>query len=205
MVKSPVGPPGVPPVPTVGAWLAGSLPGLSVWAVTADNRIKVVSAAKSALLASLIAFLLRNEFNFCGRGRPCSPLTLRPGGALGSCRLRREKARGAGAPTTSVNPLSQRNCYRPRTRTSCRWSGAARGAGTPVQASVGALALASDSASQLSVTLLLCIGRLCLYKTGTPLSTSYVLSLQHPPSQTLSTPKGTGAGNVPSSARPYST
>src|SRR5215213_3707556 len=82
MVKSPVGPPGVPPVPTVGAWLRGSLPGRSVCAVTADNRIKVVSAAKSALLASLIAFLLRNEFNFCGRGRPCSPVTLRPGDAL---------------------------------------------------------------------------------------------------------------------------
>src|SRR5919202_959635 len=73
MVKSPVGPPGGPPVPTVGAWLRGSLPGRSVCAVTADNRIKVASAAKSALLASLIAFLLRNEFNFCGRGRPCSP------------------------------------------------------------------------------------------------------------------------------------
>src|ERR671928_1067520 len=77
MVKSPVGPPGAPPVPTVGAWLRGSLPGRSVCAVTADNRIKVASAAKSALLASLIAFLLRNEFKFCGRGRPCSPKSLR--------------------------------------------------------------------------------------------------------------------------------
>jgi hypothetical protein len=37
------------------------LPGRSVWAVTADNRIKVVSAAKSALLASLIVFLLRSK------------------------------------------------------------------------------------------------------------------------------------------------
>src|SRR4051794_2537732 len=77
MVKSPVGPPGVPPVPTVGAWLRGSLPGRSVCAVAADNRIKVASAANSALLASLIAFLLRNEFNFCGRGRPCSPKAAR--------------------------------------------------------------------------------------------------------------------------------
>src|SRR5918998_5670315 len=84
MVKSPVGPPGGPPVPTVGAWLRGSLPGRSVCAVTADNRIKVASAAKSALLASLIAFLLRNEFKFCGRGRPCSTKS----------RRRSERARG---------------------------------------------------------------------------------------------------------------
>src|SRR5215217_8518875 len=73
MVKSPVGPPGVPPVPTVGALLRGSLPGRKVCAVAADSRTMVASAAKGALLASLIAFLLRNEFNFCGRGRPCSP------------------------------------------------------------------------------------------------------------------------------------
>src|SRR3954467_11811684 len=76
------------------------------------------------------------------------------------------KARGAGAPTTSVNPLSQRNCYRPRTRTTCRWSGAARGAWTPVQASVGALALASDSASQLSVTLCFVSGVSAYTKAG---------------------------------------
>src|ERR671912_260891 len=62
MVKRPVGPPGVPPVPTVGAWLRGSFSGLSVWAVTADTSRVVASAAKSALLANLIAFLLRNEF-----------------------------------------------------------------------------------------------------------------------------------------------
>src|ERR671929_2076767 len=81
MVKSPVGPPGGPPVPTVGAWLRGSLPGRKVCAVAADSRTKVASAAESALLASLIAFLLRNEFNFCGRGRPCSPAPFRPGGS----------------------------------------------------------------------------------------------------------------------------
>jgi hypothetical protein len=52
----------VPPVPTVGAWFLGSFSGLSVWAVTADTSKVVASAAKSALLASLIAFLLRNEF-----------------------------------------------------------------------------------------------------------------------------------------------
>src|SRR5437588_4111911 len=67
MVNKPVGPPSGPPVPTDGDWLRGSLPGLSVCPVTAANRNKLVSAAKSALLASLIAFLLRNEFKFCGR------------------------------------------------------------------------------------------------------------------------------------------
>src|SRR5437588_12465650 len=68
MVNRPVGPPSGPPVPTEGDWLRGSLPGLSVCPVTAANRNKLASAAKSALLASLIAFLLRNEFKFCGRG-----------------------------------------------------------------------------------------------------------------------------------------
>src|ERR671920_1404141 len=97
MVKSPVGPPGVPPVPTVGAWLRGSLPGRKVCAVAADSRTKVASAAKSALLASLIAFLLRNEFNFCGRGRPCSPMALRPGGAIGGIAVRGGRRLGARA------------------------------------------------------------------------------------------------------------
>src|ERR1044072_3344885 len=85
MVKSPVGPPGSPPVPTVGAGWRGSLPGRKVWAVAADSRTMVASAAKSALLASLIAFLLRNEVNFCGRGRPGSPKSReRPAGVRGA-------------------------------------------------------------------------------------------------------------------------
>src|SRR5829696_2069378 len=182
MVKSPVGPPGVPPVPTVGAWLRGSLPGRKVCAVAADSRIKVASAAKSALLASLIAFLLRNEFKFCGRGRPCSPKSPRRPCALdAACCVRPAvsplaasgqpfESWGAGAPTTSVNPLSQRNCYRPRTRTSCRWSGAARGASDAWWGARRAILQCLYSASQLS--------ELCAL-FGAPAYTERVRRCQH--------------------------
>src|SRR5919206_493378 len=78
MVNRPVGPPSGPPVPTEGDWLRGSLPGLSVCPVTAEIRTKLASAAKSALLASLIAFLLRNEFKMMRKGRP----TVLPGSRL---------------------------------------------------------------------------------------------------------------------------
>src|ERR1043165_5273030 len=54
MVKRPVGPPGVPPLPTGGAWLGGALPGLNVWAVAAATSNSAVSAAKSALIANLM-------------------------------------------------------------------------------------------------------------------------------------------------------
>src|SRR2546423_5370977 len=98
MVKSPVGPPGGPPVPTVGAWLRGSLPGLRVCADTAANRIKVASAAKSALLASLIAFLLRNEFIFCGRGRPFSPVVAGAARAFAAGLLKPARGRAPRSP-----------------------------------------------------------------------------------------------------------
>src|SRR2546430_3328022 len=61
MVNSPVGPPGDPPVPTVGAWFLGSFPGLSVCAETAATITNVLSAATSALFPNLIAFLLDNR------------------------------------------------------------------------------------------------------------------------------------------------
>src|ERR1043165_4259966 len=126
MVNRPVGPPSGPPVPTEGDWLRGSLPGLSVCPATAVIRIKLVSAAKSALLASLIAFLLRNEFKRCGRGDRAPRKSLRrqspsgavttdlPRGRLAAAR-RRLRVLGADAPTTSPQPWSQRNCCRPRT------------------------------------------------------------------------------------------
>src|ERR1043165_8698144 len=52
MVKRPVGPPGVPPRPTVGAWLRGAVPGPHVVAAATSNS--AVSAAKSALIANLM-------------------------------------------------------------------------------------------------------------------------------------------------------
>src|ERR1044072_1047494 len=139
MVNKPVGPPSGPPVPTEGDWLRGSLPGLSVCPATAVIRIKLVSAAKSALLASLIAFLLRNEFKRCGRGdrapwkslRRQSPLARSqqpcrggawplPGDACESwARTLQLQAHNLGVKETAA-------ALEPRK--SCRWSGAARGA-----------------------------------------------------------------------------
>src|ERR1041384_972843 len=69
MVNRPVGPPGCPPGPTVGAILRGSPSDRSVCAVAAAHSVNSMSANQSALLASLIAFLLRNEYGtFAGRG-----------------------------------------------------------------------------------------------------------------------------------------
>src|ERR1041385_1638401 len=58
MVNNPVGPPGVPPVPTVGAWFLGSVSGLSVCPAETIEITKITSALTSTLVASLIAFLL---------------------------------------------------------------------------------------------------------------------------------------------------
>src|SRR6185436_1545547 len=58
MVNRPVGPPGGPPVPTVGAWFRGSFAFLKVCADTAAHSTNMTSAVNSALVASLIAFLL---------------------------------------------------------------------------------------------------------------------------------------------------
>src|ERR1041384_7404564 len=69
MVNRPVGPPGEPPLPPVGAMLRGSPSDRSVCAVAAAHSVNNMSANQSALLASLIAFLLRNEYGtFAGRG-----------------------------------------------------------------------------------------------------------------------------------------
>jgi hypothetical protein len=48
-------------VPTVGAMFLGSSDGLNVCAVTAAHSTNKTSIKNDALLASLIAFLLRNE------------------------------------------------------------------------------------------------------------------------------------------------
>ena len=106
------------------------------------------------------------------------PVLVRPDFSPLAATGRPFKSWGAGAPTTSVNPLSQRNCYRPRTRTSCRWSGAARGASDAWPASVGRYCKCLYSASQLSELCAL-FSAPALYKTGAPLSTPWVERPSH--------------------------
>src|SRR5438093_6894456 len=59
MVNKPVGPPSGPPVPTDGDRFLGSFSPLGVCAFATADKIKITSAQKSTLFASLIAFLLR--------------------------------------------------------------------------------------------------------------------------------------------------
>src|ERR671932_1052466 len=113
MVNRPVGPPSGPPVPTEGDWLRGSLPGLSVCPVTADIRIKLASAAKSALLASLIAFLLRNEFKCLRKGRPCSLKS--PAAALPLARSQQTCRGGAWPLPGDLESRRGRSDYKPTT------------------------------------------------------------------------------------------
>ncbi len=49
-------------MPTAGDWFRGSSGDLKVCADTTAHNTNVTSAAISALVASLIAFLLRNEY-----------------------------------------------------------------------------------------------------------------------------------------------
>src|SRR5438876_10208661 len=59
MVNKPVGPPSGPPVPTDGDRFLGSFSPRGVCAFATADKIKIASAQKSTLFASLIAFLLR--------------------------------------------------------------------------------------------------------------------------------------------------
>lgn len=69
-------------MPTVGAMFRGSFSFRKVWAETAAHRINIMSAPKSALLASLIAFLLRNEYK---KFAECAACRTRPPFRLGGC------------------------------------------------------------------------------------------------------------------------
>src|SRR5947209_572817 len=139
MVNRPVGPPGEPPVPTVGAMLRGSPSDRSVCAAAAAHSVNSMSASQSALLASLIAFLLRNEYGtFAGRDDHAEWVagsarrnrcwlfiaSEHPPKRDPDSRPRRKPLRDYKRPTQSqIRTASAHD----RT-TTCSWSGAARGA-----------------------------------------------------------------------------
>src|SRR5947209_3234323 len=126
---------------------------------------------------------------------------LRPAATTPVESLRPSKSWNADAPTTSVNPLSQRNCYRPRSRTSLDRA-KQREEPERLLERLWALLLCLYSASQLNVTLCFVCALLAYTKKR---GQRYQLSALPPQLAAALKPDARLQRDVPSSARPYST